>query len=237
MLVLPNAWDVASARVFESIDGCRAIATASAAIAPSLGYTDHEGTPREVMLAAVERIAHAVELPVTADLEAGYGDPEATAEGAIEAGAVGLNFEDGTNRPKDPLVPTEIHADRVAAMRAVADRMGVPLVINARTDVYLARDGEPDSRLEIAADRGRAYLEAGADCVFVPGVRDRETLAELARRIAGPVSVLATAETPPPDELERLGIARVSIGPFAFRAALALVERIGRDLFERGVYP
>jgi 2-methylisocitrate lyase-like PEP mutase family enzyme len=127
ILVLPNAWDVASARVFAAIDGCRAIATASAAIAPSLGYSDHEGTPRDVMLAAVERIAHAVDLPVTADLEAGYGDPEATAEGAIAAGAVGLNFEDGTNRPDKPLVQTAIQAERVAAMRAVADRLGVPL--------------------------------------------------------------------------------------------------------------
>jgi 2-methylisocitrate lyase-like PEP mutase family enzyme len=189
------------------------------------------------MVEAASRIARAVDVPVTADLEAGYGDPVGTAEGAIDAGAVGLNLEDATYRPDDPLVAIDVQAERVRAIRDAGERRGVPLVVNARTDVYLAEVGEPDSRLELVAERARAYRDAGADCVFVPGVRDPDTIRALVAAIDGPVSVLARAGSPSPAELERLGVARVSIGPYAFRATLALLERIGRDLFDSGTYP
>jgi 2-methylisocitrate lyase-like PEP mutase family enzyme len=236
ILVLPNAWDVSSARAFASIPGCRAIATTSAGVAESLGYEDGEGTPVDEMLAAVSRIAHAVPLPVTADLEAGYGDPESTAAGAIEAGAVGLNFEDGAGDATAPLADTHAQAERVAAIRAVADREQVPLVINARTDVFLAGVGKPAERVELAAERGRAYLAAGADCVFVPGIADAETIAAVVRAVDGPVSILARRGTPSAGDLERMGVVRVSVGSNPFRTTLDLVERIGTEILGPGTF-
>ena len=236
ILVLPNAWDVASARVLAAIPGCRAIATTSAGVAEALGYTDQEGTPREAMLEAVARIARAVDLPVTADLEAGYGDPVATAEGAVEAGAVGLNFEDATYRDDDPLQATAVQAERISSIRAAGESAGVPLVINARTDVFLAQVGGPEGRVELATERGRAYLEAGADCVFVPAVRDAETIGALVRAMGGPVSVLAGRGTPPVAELERLGVARVSVGSSAYRTTLAFLDRLGREVLGDGLF-
>ena len=222
--------------MFASQPGCRAIATASAAISPSLGYADQEGTPPALMLEAVGRIARAVDVPVTADLEAGYGDPAGTAAGAIAAGAVGLNLEDG-QRAAEPLTDVDEQQRRIASVVAVGEEAGVPLVVNARTDVYLAGVGETDShRLRVAVERAHAYLEAGADCVFVPGVRDGATIGALAEAIDGPLSVLAGAGTPPVRELERLGVARVSVGPGPFRATLALLQRIGRELLEEGTY-
>lgn len=219
ILVLPNAWDAASATAFAALDGCRAIATSSAAIAEAHGYADGERIPRDEMLAAVARIARAVQLPVTADLEAGYGDPAATAEGAIEAGAVGLNLEDG-------LGPIEDHVTRIRVVRAVAESRGVPLVINARTDVFLHGDGNVGE----AVRRGNAYLEAGADCVFPIMVADAEEIRRLAAEIRGPVNVLHRPGVPAVGELERLGVARVSVGSGLFRSALAHAEARARDL-------
>ena len=238
VLVLPNAWDVASARVFARMPSCRAIATTSAGIAAVLGYPDGERVPPTEMLAAVARIARAVELPVTADLEAGYDDVTATARAAVEAGAVGLNLEDGlgASEAQAELTDLEEQRARIRAVRDVAAEAGVPLVLNARTDVFIRAVGEPSERLEHAVSRGNAYLEAGADCVFVPAVADAETIGALAAAIRGPLNVLATTGTPPVAELRRLGVARVSIGSGAARAALALAEEIGRELLEQGTY-
>ena len=236
VLVLPNAWDVASARVFASLPGCRAIATTSAGVAAVLGYPDGEAIPPGEMLGMVERIARAVDLPVTADLEAGYGDPGATAEAAIEAGAVGLNLEDGTGSAAAPLVEVERHRERIRAVHDAGERLGVPLVVNARTDVYLAAVGEPEERFEQAVERANAYRRAGADSLFVPGVSDAETIGRLAAAIDGPLNVLAVAGTPPVAELRRRGVARVTVGSGPLRATLALAERIGRELLAEGTY-
>ena len=241
VLVLPNVWDVASALVFAALPGCRAIATSSAGVAVALGYPDGEAIPREVMLAAIARISAAVELPVTADLEAGYGprpeDAAATAEGAVDAGAVGLNLEDGTERDGGGRVaPISDHVEKIHAVRAVADRRGIPLVVNARVDVYLRSVGDPEGRLEETLARARAYREAGADCIFVPGVEDAATIAALVRGIDAPLNVLAGAATPPVPELARLGVARVSVGSGLFRASLAFAERAARDLLESGSF-
>ena len=234
--MLVNAWDVASALVLASLPRCRAIATSSAAVAATLGYQDGEAIPRNVMLDAVARIADAVHVPTTADLEAGYGpDVEAavaTAEGAIAAGAVGLNFEDG--RRSAELLDTDAQAARITAIVETGKRAGVPLVVNARVDVFLLGIGEPEGRFDETLRRADAYLEAGADCVFVPGVTDAETIGRLVDAIEGPVSVLATAGTPSVGELESLGVARVSVGSGSFRALLPQLERIGREVLERG---
>jgi 2-methylisocitrate lyase-like PEP mutase family enzyme len=219
VLVLPNAWDVASAVAFGGLEGCRAIATTSAGIAEAHGYPDGERIPRDEMLAAVARIASAVDLPVTADLEAGYGDAAATAEAAIEACAVGLNLEDG-------LGPVEEHVTRIRVVRAVAESRGVPLVINARTDVFLRGDGNVDE----AVRRGNAYLAAGADCVYPIMVADAAEIERLAAEIEGPVNVLHREGVPPVAELERLGVARVSLGSGLFRAGLAHAATLARDL-------
>jgi 2-methylisocitrate lyase-like PEP mutase family enzyme len=222
ILVLPNAWDAASAAALAALDGCRAIATTSAGIAEAHGYPDGENIPREEMLAAVARIAAAVDVPVTADLEAGYGDPAATAEGAIAAGAVGLNLEDG-------LGPIEDHVTRIRVVRAVAEARGVPLVINARTDVFLHGDGN----VEEAVRRGNAYLEAGADCVYPIMVSEPESIRRLAAEIRGPINVLHRPGVPPPAELEQLGVARISVGTGLFRAALAHAAQSAGELLGR----
>ena len=155
LLVLPNAWDVASARAFAELPGCRAIATSSGAVARSLGYEDGEGTPRDEMLRAVGRIVAAVELPVTADLEAGYGDPVGTAVAALEVGAVGMNLEDSRS---GAMVPVDEQVAIIRAVRAAAPE----LVLNARVDLFLRSAGG----VAEAVERGNAYLAAGADCVF-----------------------------------------------------------------------
>jgi 2-methylisocitrate lyase-like PEP mutase family enzyme len=235
ILVLPNAWDAAGARVFEAA-GFPAIATTSAGIAFAAGYPDGERIGRDEMLRAVRRIAGAVAVPVTADMESGYGATAeaaaATAEGVLAAGAIGLNLEDST---AGRLVEIGAHTARVRAVRRVAEEAGVPLVINARTDVYLRQAGAPESRFEEAVRRGNAYREAGADCIFVPGPRDRETIGALVKAIRGPVNIIALAGTPPVSELEHLGVARLSTGSGPMRAGLTLVRRIAEEL-RRGTY-
>jgi 2-methylisocitrate lyase-like PEP mutase family enzyme len=231
ILVLPNAWDAASARLFEDA-GASAVATTSAGVANALGYPDGEAIPPDEMLWMVERIARAVSIPVTADLEAGYGDPAGTAAAAIEAGAVGLNIEDGRHDGAGPLRSADDAAAAVGAVREAGERAGVPLVVNARTDVFLRGEGSVDE----AATRANAYLRAGADCAFVIGVADRETIAALVAAIDGPVSVLARAGGPSVGELEVLGVARVSIGPWAFRATTSLAREIAQELLGPGTY-
>lgn len=238
-LVLPNAWDVVSARLIEEA-GFGAVATTSAGVAWSLGYPDGERIPRDEMLAAVARIARSVRVPVTADLEAGYGprpeDAAATARGAVEAGAVGLNLEDGTGDPGHPLLELAAQVERVAAARAAADATGVRLVINARTDVFLAAVGAPESRLGEAVRRLAAYRDAGADCLFAPGVTDRETIGALVRELGAPVNILARKETPSVPELARLGVARVSLGPGLMTATLGVTRTLLTGLRERGAF-
>ncbi len=243
-LVLPNAWDVASARIFEA-SGATAIGTTSMGIAASLGLADGQAIAFDVMLAAVARIVAAVDVPVSADLEAGYGNSTeeiaARVERALETGLVGLNFEDGTGDPEHPLVPTELQAERLAAIRACADAHDLPLVVNARTDVVLARVGPREARLEASIARGNAYFAAGADCVFVPGGLEREEIATLVQGLNGPLNVVANPAlsvpiVPPVDELAKLGVARVSIGSGAMRTTLSVIQRIARELLGTGTY-
>lgn len=239
LLVLSNAWDVASALLFARHPACRALATTSAGLAAVLGYPDGELIPRADMLELVERITRAVELPVTADLEAGYGatpdEAAETAAGAIIAGAVGLNLEDGV--PGEPtLVPVDVHVAKIEAVRQVGEALGVPLVVNARVDTYINSVGKPEERFEETVRRANAYRRAGADSLFVPAVVDAETIAELAKAIDGPLNVLAGTGTPTVDELERLGVARLSVGSGAHRATMALTERIADELLREGSF-
>jgi len=239
ILVLPNAWDVASARVFEQA-GFGAIATTSAGVAFSLGYPDGQKISREEMLARVARIAEAVKVPVTADVEAGYGDrPEdaaRTAVGVMEAGAVGMNLEDATDDPAHPLVELPRQLEKIKAVRLAALKFGVLLVLNARTDVYLAEVGAPETRYDETVRRLIAYRDAGADCVFVPGLRDAETIGRIVREVKCPVNILGGPGSPPAPELAKLGVARVSVGSAPMRATLGLVKRIAEELKGAGTY-
>ena len=232
LLVLVNVWDVASATVVAAAPGCRALATASHSIAAAFGYPDGERIPVEMMLDTVGRIANAVELPVSADLEAGYGDPGGTTARAIDAGAVGANLE-------DQMRPVGEAASAVSAVVAAAAAAGVGFVLNARTDAFLlAADRDREGVVSDAVRRGRAFLDSGAACVFVPGVRDEQTIGRLVEGIGERrVSVLAGPGSPPLAALERLGVARVSYGPWTQRVALRALTQTAARLLGGGSLP
>jgi 2-methylisocitrate lyase-like PEP mutase family enzyme len=235
MLVLPNAWDVVSARILEDC-GHPAIATSSAAVAFSRGYPDGQHISRDEMLDVVARIARAVRIPVTADLEAGYGttakDMAETAKAAIEAGAIGMNLEDVTGDDESSFVDMPLQVEKIRAIRETAKSLGVPFVLNARTDVYLIPAGPEATRFERTVERLRAYRDAGADCLFAPGLYDRETIAKLVKAVEAPTNILANPACPPLVELEKIGVARVSAGSAVMRAAMALVRKIGKEMLE-----
>jgi 2-methylisocitrate lyase-like PEP mutase family enzyme len=239
ILVLANVWDVVSARLVERA-GFPALATSSAAVANSLGYPDGQRISREEMLAAVKRIASKVSVPVSADLESGYGtslDAVAeTARGLVEAGAVGLNFEDSTGDAKDSLFDVTEQVEKIKRLRAEGEKLAVHIVINPRTDVYLDQVGEPASRFEHAVSRLNAYRQAGADCLFAPGVYDAETIGKLVKAINGPLNILAGPKTPSIPQLEKLGVARVSFGSWPMRATMSVFDRFVRELRERGTF-
>lgn len=251
VLVLPNAWDASSARVFEDC-GFPAVATTSAGIAWALGFPDGELLGRDEVAEATARMVAAVSVPVTADVEAGYGDtPGAAAETAravIGAGAVGLNLEDAAD-PAPPgsaassggrggaaLLGLGAQLEKIRAVVGAGREAGVPLVVNARTDLYWRSLGEPGWRFGETVLRANAFLQAGADCVFVPGVKEPATVAALVREIMGPLNVLAGPGAPPVAELAGLGVRRVSVGSGPARAVVGLVRRIGRELIEEGTY-
>jgi 2-methylisocitrate lyase-like PEP mutase family enzyme len=233
ILVLPNAWDAAGARIFEAA-GFPAIGTTSAGIAWALGYPDGERIGRDEMAEVVGRICRAVSVPVTADMEAGYGpkpsDVAATVEAVIAAGAVGINLEDGRHDGTSGLWDIDEQVKRLRAARAAAEAAGVRIVINARTDVYLHGIGAEGERFDHTVRRANAYREAGADCLFIPGVRDAAVIGALARAVNGPINILAGPGAPPIPELQKLGVARVSVGSGPMRAALTLLRRIAEDL-------
>jgi len=236
-LILANAWDVASARLVEEA-GFLAIATSSAGVAFALGYPDGQRISRAEMLDMVRRVARAVKVPVTADVEGGYGNTAQaaaeTARGVAAAGAVGLNLEDLAG--STGLLPLELQVQRIQAVRAAGDAAGVPLVINARTDVFGVETVAASQRTEEAVRRANAYLRAGADCAFVPFVADRAVIARLAREIEGPLNVLGTPDSPPVPELERLGVRRISIGGGLARAAYGRARRVAMEVKETGSF-
>lgn len=239
ILVLPNAWDAASARIFEEA-GFPAIGTSSAGIAFSLGYPDGQKISRGEMLSVVRRIAGAVRVPVTADVESGYGDtPEdaaQTARDVLAAGAVGMNLEDAVHDRPDSLLDLNLQLEKIQAVTETCAHAGVSFVLNARTDVFLAGIGPAETRLARTIERLNAFRDAGAQSLFVPGVKDKETIGELARGARGPLNILAIAGTPSAGELEKLGVARVSVGSGPMRATLGLASRIARQLREEGSF-
>ena len=239
MLVLPNAWDVISARIVEEL-GFPAIATTSAGIAATLGYPDGQKISREEMLDVVARIAKAVHVPVTADVEAGYGvtidDMTQTVKAVVAAGAVGMNLEDVTASDEDSQVDLALQVEKIRAIRRATESLGVPLVLNARTDIYLIPIGPVETRLDRTVERLRAYREAGADCLFAPGLKDPDTIAKLVRAVNGPLNILLMPGMPTLRELENMGVARASAGSGVMRATLGLTRRIAKEMLEAGTY-
>jgi 2-methylisocitrate lyase-like PEP mutase family enzyme len=239
LLVLPNIWDPLGARLLERL-GYPAVATASAAVAFSLGYDDGEKIRFEAMLDVISRIATSVEVPLTADVERGYADsPDAVARNirrVLKAGAVGINIEDSTVEG-GPLQRVDFQCARIRAVRAMAVREGIPLVINARIDTFLG--GVSGSKADIVAEtisRANAYFEAGADCVYPITVGDIETLKIIRAETRAPINVYASDGTAPMRELEAAGINRLSLGPWFLKAGLTRMEKIARELLQYGSY-
>lgn len=234
VLLLPNAWDAGSTRVFADL-GFPAIATTSAGVAWSLGYPDGEQAPLAEVIAATRRIVRATALPVSADIEAGYGEtPEAvgaSVRAVIDAGVAGINLEDGVQHVT--LRDVDDAARRIAAARAAAHAAGVPIVINARVDVWMVGMGANETeRLDEALQRARAYLAAGADCIYPIGLIERATIAALVAALDAPVNLGARPGLPDLAELGRLGVARVStatrLATLALSAARAGADALGR---------
>jgi 2-methylisocitrate lyase-like PEP mutase family enzyme len=245
LLLLPNAWDAASARLFEE-EGFPALGTTSAGVAAAMGFPDGEVMSLAIHLGVARCIVELVGIPVSLDLERGYAEDIADLQRnvvrALEAGVVGVNLEDGaagggaSHGP--PLRELNEECDRIRAVREAGERFGVPLVINARTDVLLGGDGAASSALSEAIRRGNRYRDAGADCVFVP---DLETLGEdemahLARELNAPLNLIAGRRTPPVSRLEEIGVSRLSFGPRPMRALLSALQRMAREWRDQGTY-
>jgi 2-methylisocitrate lyase-like PEP mutase family enzyme len=237
LLLLPNAWDAISARIFAAA-GFPAVATTSGGVSWALGYADGEAAPWSEVAAATARIARAVVVPVTADIEAGFGDtPQAVGNSVAEiirAGAVGVNLEDGTPRGAAPIRAIADAARRIEAAREAARAAAVPIVINARTDLYLRNIGDPATRFEETVERGKAYLAAGADCVYPIGLRDPDTIGRLVKALAAPVNIMVRAGLPSVPELEALGVARASTASAIALMAAATTRQIAEELKATG---
>jgi 2-methylisocitrate lyase-like PEP mutase family enzyme len=223
-----------SARQFEAA-GFGAVATTSGGVAWSLGFPDGESAPWPEVVAATERIVRAVRVPVTADIEAGYGEtPDQVGKRITEilqTGVVGFNIEDGTTSPDQPVRSIEDASARIRAARGAAVAAGVPAVINARVDLYIKNVGDPASRFAETVKRGKAYLAAGADCIYPFGLADVEIIERLVKALDhAPINIVARPDTPMA-ALERIGVARISIASGATLAVMSMIKQIGEELY------
>lgn len=239
-LILPNAWDVASARVIEHA-GAKAVATSSAAMAWALGYPDGEQMPLDELLAACRRIAEAVSVPLSIDIERGYGvDAEETGGlvGALmQLGVVGINIEDGKDPATGQLADSRLLAQRIACIRAVAEHRGIALFINARTDTYLSKELSGEARFEETLKRALAYVSAGANGIFVPGLADADEIRRLAELLPVPLNVyVGYPGAPDAATLRELGVRRISLGCGTMQAVLSHLARIAREALVEGRY-
>ena len=238
VLILPNAWDVPSARVFEE-EGFPAVATSSAGMLVSLGYPDGEEIPKREFLSAVKRMANALSVPLSVDVVGGFGNtPEGVARSVravVGAGAVGINIEDFVHKAKK-LFPIEKQASRLRALVRLRSASKVPFVINARTDALRFASGGEEERLDEAIRRASAYRDLGADCVYPMGLVEAGAISTFVKALDFPVNVMVRRGLPPVPELQRIGVARVSFGPSASYAALGLLHRASKEVREKGTY-
>jgi 2-methylisocitrate lyase-like PEP mutase family enzyme len=232
LLTVVNVWDVISAQVVAQVEGTKALATASHSIASSFGYPDGENIPLDLMLEQVKRIVDATDLPVTADLEGGYGDAAETVRRAIGIGVVGANIE-------DQMKPLAEAAKQVEAIMKAAEQEGVDFVLNARTDAFpKGRDRDRGEVLKDSVERGKAFLDAGAPVVFVPAILSEEEVQTLVEAY-GPqrLTMIGIPGTPPLARLEELGVARVSYGPLSQNVALTALQELVEDVQRGGGVP
>ena len=238
VLVLPNAWDVPSARIFED-EGFPAVATSSAGMLVSLGYPDGEGIPSGEFVAAVGRITKVLSVPLSADVVGGFGDsPEGVAksvEAVVRAGAIGVNIEDFAHGSKE-LLPLEKQLERLRALIRLREQMSVPFVINARTDALRFAIGDDAAKLREAVRRAEAYRDLGADCVYPMGLTAAASISAFVRALDFPINVMVRKGLPSVPELKCLGVARVSFGPSASYAALGFLKRVSKEVREKGTY-
>ena len=239
-LILPNAWDAASAVVIEAA-GAPAIATTSACVSWSFGRPDGQKLSREEMMQVIGNIIKRVRVPVNADIESGYGDGSnqdvaESVQALVSIGVAGINIEDSPGHAGHILLSPEEQAERIRVARQTVRSMGADLVINARTDVYLFQVGEVNTRFSATVERAQLYRKAGADCVFVPGIIDISTIAELVRAVEAPLNIMAMPGAPSAKQLGEIGVARLSVGPWLAQAALATAQRAARELLEVGTY-
>ncbi|HEX9253341.1 MAG TPA: isocitrate lyase/phosphoenolpyruvate mutase family protein [Ignavibacteriaceae bacterium] len=243
ILVLLNSWDIGSSKLIEA-SGYKAIATTSMGIAASLGYPDCEIIQLSEMINVITGIVNSVQAPVTVDIEAGYGNNLneiiESVKKIIATGVAGVNIEDSLNL--NPVLIDEMEfCERVSAIRSLSDSLGFHLVINARTDSFYVSSGSPKEKLSASIKRGNKYREAGADCIFVQPVSDKETIKTLVKEINAPINILANPTigagvTPTISELQDLGVARVSLGSSLMKATLALIKKAADELTEKGTY-
>ena len=232
ILVLLNAWDAGSARIFE-LAGSPAVATTSSGLAFSNGYPDGQKITRERLFDAVRRITRVVKIPLTVDLEMGYGknasEVRETVRAIAEAGGIGMNIEDGMESP-------DLLADKIKGIRAYASESGLPMFVNARTDVYLRGIGENETRFDETMRRIKLYAAAGADSAFVPGLVDLPTITRIAKESPLPLNVMLSRALPVVADLQAAGVARLSIGGAAALAAMSLTRRIAQEMLSHGTY-
>ena len=243
ILVLLNSWDIGSSKLVEAC-GYKAIATTSMGMAASFGYPDSQVIQLSEVIEVVTGIVNAVQVPVTVDFEAGYGDnlDEVidSVKKIIATGVVGINIEDSIDL--NPVLIDEMEfCERISAIRALSDSLGFHLVINARTDSFYTSSGSTKEKLSESIKRGNRYREAGADCIFVQPVSEKETIAILVREINAPINILANPTigagvTPSVSELQDIGVARVSLGSGLMKATLALIKKVANKLSEKGTY-
>jgi 2-methylisocitrate lyase-like PEP mutase family enzyme len=238
IFVLPNAWDSISAKIFEEC-GFKAIGTTSAGIAVSQGYSDRN-IPFKKTIATIKQIVDSVNLPVSADIEAGYGETVEeiieTVRQVISVGVVGINLEDSTNNPNDPLYDISLQKKKITAIKELSESMRLPLFINARTDMYWLNIGDPSSRFQETIKRANTYQEAGADCIFIPGVSNVEMIKALRKEISCPINLLAGPDSPSLEEFSKRGIERISCGSGPFRATATLLKRISEEIINHGTF-
>jgi len=238
ILILPNAWDVPSARVFED-EGFPAVATSSAGMLVSLGYPDGEEIPIKEFVSAVSRIARVLSVPLSVDVVGGFGDsPEGVAKSVravVEAGAVGINIEDFVHSTRK-MLPVEKQIARLRALLRLRKSLKIPFVINARTDAIRFGAGDESAKLDEAIRRASAYRGVGADCVYPMGLVDAVSISRFVKALDFPVNVMVRKGLPAVPELQKLGVARVSFGPSASYAAMGLLHRASREIRQSGTF-
>jgi len=243
ILVLLNSWDAGSSKLIEAC-GYKAIATTSMGISAALGYPDCQVIQLSEMIEVISGIVNAVQVPVTVDIEAGYGNNLNeiidSVKKIIATGIVGINIEDSIDLNPELIDPMEF-CERISAIRALSDSLGFHLVINARTDSFYTSPGSLREKLSESIKRGNKYREAGADCIFVQPVWDKETISTLVKEINAPINILSNPGIggglpPSVHELEDLGVARLSLGSSLMKATLALIKKVANELSEKGTY-